>query len=94
MDLLLSLWREGNAEVFEDIINPTKKSDGSPILTEYVIKFWLHRDRHMAEKIKSYLADEENKTYFVVVGAGHAVGDTGIIRTLISNGYTVEQIIE
>ena len=43
----------------------------------------------MVDKIEQYLQDD--KTYFVVVGAAHLVGENGIINLLSGEGYTVEQ---
>ena len=40
----------------------------------------------MASKIEGYLKTKE--TYFVVVGAGHLVGDKGIIKMLKERGYS------
>jgi hypothetical protein len=44
----------------------------------------------MVSKIEEYL--KEKGTYFVVVGAGHLVGEKGIIETLRKKGYQVEQL--
>ena len=48
------------------------------------------RNKGMASKIEGYLKTKE--TYFVVVGAGHLVGDKGIIKMLKERGYSVEQL--
>ncbi|RJQ38322.1 MAG: hypothetical protein C4550_06760 [Nitrospiraceae bacterium] len=44
----------------------------------------------MTLKIEEFLKTKE--TYFVVVGAGHLVGNKGIIELLKRKGYPVEQI--
>ena len=54
--------------------------------------FWDDRDKGMAEKIEAMLNSEEGKTYFVTVGAGHYISDTGIIGYLKDKGYEVTQI--
>lgn len=48
------------------------------------------RNAQMAEKIAGYLADD--KVYFVIVGAGHLVGETGLISVLEEQGYAVSQV--
>ena len=58
---------------------------------EFNEKMWSSRDNNMVQKVREYLADPENKTYFVVVGAGHMVGSTGIV-TQLEDEYKVEQI--
>ena len=46
----------------------------------------------MTDKIESLLNGEKGKTYFVVVGSGHYVGEDGVIQNLKNKGYTVEQV--
>jgi uncharacterized protein YbaP (TraB family) len=46
----------------------------------------------MAEKIEEFLADDE--IYFVVVGAGHLVGENGLINLLKNQGYETEQLYD
>lgn len=47
------------------------------------------RDEQMAKKIMNVLEEEEG-TYFVVVGAGHFTVDKNIRYHLEQNGYEVE----
>lgn len=51
----------------------------------------LLRDRNigMADKIESYL--QTDKTYFVVVGVAHYLGDESVIRYLEDKGYTINR---
>jgi hypothetical protein len=44
----------------------------------------------MASKIEDFLRTKE--TYFVIVGAGHLVGEKGILQILKRKGYVVEQL--
>jgi len=44
----------------------------------------------MVSKIEDLLRTKE--TYFVIVGAGHLVGNRGIIEILKGKGYFVEQL--
>jgi len=64
-----------------------------PKAIEFNNIFWNTRNNHMYEKAVEFLADPEGRTYFIVVGAGHMQGDTGIITQLIKNGYNVERIL-
>ncbi len=48
------------------------------------------RKSDACRKIEAYLKTRE--THFVVVGAGHLVGEQGIVQTLRRKGYTVEQL--
>ena len=42
----------------------------------------------MAEKIKTYLNDDSD--YFIIVDAGHIIGDKGIIAILKNAGFIVD----
>ena len=44
----------------------------------------------MVDKIEGFLENDE--IYFVVVGAGHLVGENGIINLLEEKGYITEQL--
>ena len=48
------------------------------------------RNVSMAEKVEGYL--KGNEPVFVVVGAAHIVGDTGIVKLLKGKGYKVEHV--
>jgi uncharacterized protein YbaP (TraB family) len=64
-----------------------------PLMKEYNTKLWDVRDAGMAETIEQYLAYEDAEgDFFVAVGAGHTVGETGIVQVLKDKGYKVERI--
>ncbi|WP_243467125.1 TraB/GumN family protein [Acetivibrio straminisolvens] len=86
---MLKCWKEGNTAELEKMVKPEGEVEGD--LREFNEKMWTLRDNNMAEKVREYLADPENKTYFVVVGAGHMVGSSGIVAQL-EDEYKVEQI--
>jgi uncharacterized protein YbaP (TraB family) len=44
----------------------------------------------MVSKIEEYLKEKE--TFFVIVGAGHLVGNQGIIELLKGKGFPLEQL--
>lgn len=48
------------------------------------------RNAAMAGKVEGYLKGKEQ--VFVVVGAAHIIGDTGIVKLLRGKGYKVEQV--
>jgi hypothetical protein len=53
-------------------------------------KLIYERNRTMASKIEGFFRTGE--IYFVIVGAGHLVGDQGIVEILKGKGYLVEQL--
>ena len=49
------------------------------------------RNVDMARQLETYMATE--KKYFVVVGAGHLVGDRSILTLLQASRYKIDQLV-
>jgi hypothetical protein len=88
MDSLIRAWKSGDPKGMEPIITKSVKED--PRLSPVYEKLIYERNRKMLSKIEEYL--KGSGTYFVVVGAGHLIGEKGMIETLRRKGYRVEQI--
>jgi uncharacterized protein YbaP (TraB family) len=88
MNGLFRSWRAGDAKAVEDILN--RSVSDRPELAGMVRSFIDERNQRMLGKIIGYL--ESGNTYFVVVGAGHLVGDGGLIEQLRKKGYAVRQM--
>ncbi|MGM9950957.1 MAG: TraB/GumN family protein [Lysinibacillus sp.] len=80
----LASWVQGDVEAFAKSYQA--QADGS---SEFEQMLFGVRDEQMAKKIMNVLEEEEG-TYFVVVGAGHFVVDKNIRYHLEQNGYDVE----
>ena len=91
IDYMLDLWKQGDGANLAELLEQSKATGDED---EFTQKFWTERDKNMVDSIVEFLADQEQSTYFVVVGAGHVVGETGIIKLLEEQGYIVEQIID
>ena len=90
MAYMLEAIRTGDADALTEIIM-AEIDYSDPLMAEYNTKLIDMRNATMAEAIERYLADEEAEgDFFVAVGAGHTVGETGIVNVLRSKGYTVE----
>jgi uncharacterized protein YbaP (TraB family) len=61
-----------------------------PVLRPLADRFLFQRNDAMVKKIEEFL--RQPRTRFVAVGAGHLVGDRGIVEQLQKSGYKVEQI--
>ena len=85
---LLEAWLSGDTKGVEKIITQSVTEDSrlSPI---YEILIY-DRNKRMALKIEDFLKTKE--THFVIVGAGHLVGEKGIVEILKTKGYSVEQM--
>jgi uncharacterized protein len=76
----------GDPEALEKIMKE-QADTGSKSLTQ---KLLYDRNLTMAARLDEYL--KKNEEAFVVVGAGHIVGDKGIAKLLRDKGYKVEQV--
>ncbi|WP_020619529.1 TraB/GumN family protein [Paenibacillus daejeonensis] len=86
IDHMIQMWVDGDQSLL------TEMTEGFSISEEYNKAMLIDRNIGMVDKIKEYLEDEENKTYFVVVGAAHMVGADGIVTLLREQGYTVTEL--
>ena len=86
---MIALWKAGNVDELGKILKSTEAE--TEAMKEFNEKLWYSRDTNMAQKVRTYLADPEGKTYFVMVGAGHMVGENGVIDQL-DDDYKVEHI--
>ena len=87
VDNLTQAWIFGDTKSTESII--TKKLEDKRISSIFE-KLIYERNRNMALKIEDFLRKKE--THFVIVGAGHLVGNKGVIEMLRGKGYLVEQL--
>lgn len=85
---LIQAWISGDAKVVESLLARSISEDER--LSSIFEKIVYERNKTMASKIEDFLGTKE--TYFVIVGAGHLVGDHGILEILKGKGYLVEQL--
>ncbi len=88
LDKLIKAWTAGDVKGIELIMTRSIKEDKKliPVYEKLVIE----RNKKMVSKIEDYLKEKE--TFFVIVGAGHLVGDQGIIELLKGKGFLLEQL--
>jgi uncharacterized protein len=87
VDKLLAAWASGDTKAMESMILRHFRED-KRLLPIYE-KLFDERNKKMAADIEFYL--KTTGTYFVVVGAGHLIGEKGIVQLLKEKGYQVEQ---
>jgi uncharacterized protein YbaP (TraB family) len=85
---LLDAWVDGDAANMEAIVFEALYEE--PELSPYYEIAYEQRNYQMVPKIEGFLAG--NEVYFVVVGAGHLVGENGLINLLKNKGYVIEQL--
>ncbi len=88
LEQLTKAWTSGDTKSMESILTRSVSEDKR--LSSIFEKVVYERNRKMASKIEDFLRTRE--TYFVIVGAGHLVGEQGITEILKGKGYLVEQL--
>ena len=64
--------------------------DENPMFRSLNEKLLDERNFRMVDKIEGFLEDDD--VCFMVVGAGHLVGENGIINLLAKKGYKISQL--
>ena len=88
LDGMLSAWEKGDAAGLEKLVK--KEFQENPGLEAINKKMLDDRNDKMVEKILSYF--KENKTYLVIVGAAHLIGEKGLVKQLQDKGYSLKQL--
>jgi uncharacterized protein YbaP (TraB family) len=81
-------WILGDTKSMESLL--TKSVSEDKRLSTIFEKLIFERNRRMVSKIEDFLRTKE--TYFVIAGAGHLVGNQGVIELLREKGYLIEQL--
>ena len=84
---LFQAWNAGDATAMDAIAHEDEKEH--PELKPTMDAILTKRNKTMADRIAQFL--ESGRTYFVVVGSAHYVGDAGIVALLRAQGYEVTQ---
>lgn len=88
MNEIITAWKSGDASsLYQILIAPYEnKKEYQPIIR----KLLYNRNLRMASQIRKFLKSDQ--TWFVVVGAGHLLGDKGLISLLEKKNYTIIQL--
>jgi len=86
---LVEAWARGDDAAIEALLK--KGADESPEAKRFLAKLFDERNKKMLEKIEDCLKAKAGDC-FVAVGAGHLVGEKGLVRLLEAKGYKVERI--
>jgi uncharacterized protein YbaP (TraB family) len=86
-DGLVSAWKAGDTRAMASLVSREGQEQGMATVYEKIL---YRRNRNMADKVEDLL--RKGQTAFIVVGAGHLVGEKGIIAILRERGYQVNQL--
>ncbi|QDG39940.1 TraB/GumN family protein [Alteromonas mediterranea] len=82
----IKAWREGDTEQIDELVVDTFKRESPTSYDDVFTK----RNQNWLPQIEAMFGDEDQE--FVLVGAGHLVGDDSVIALLEAKGYKVEQM--
>ena len=88
MDRFLQAWVSGDTRAIERMMTQSMTEDNR--LSSIYEALVYDRNRKMASRVEDFLKARE--TYFVIVGAGHLIGEKGIVEILRKKGYLVEHM--
>lgn len=88
LDRLVSAWKTGDEKRLENIVTESARQHpaAKPVIDALVHK----RNAAMTAKVERMLKTPDKE--FVVVGAAHLVGESGLVRQLAKKGYRLEQL--
>ena len=86
---MMDTWKDRDPEEFDKVYGKDAILESDDELNS---KLFIDRDPGMIQYAADYLSQEGSHTGLLVVGAGHMVGDTGIVQGLKDLGYTVEVV--
>ncbi len=87
MARMTTAWESGNPEALSQLLFE-KKDD--PAYRPFYEGLFFTRNRQMADKLVALF--DKPETHFVVVGAGHVVGEQGLLDLLARKGFQVRQL--
>ena len=82
----IKAWRHGDTEQIDELVVDTFKRESPTSYDDVFTK----RNQNWLPQIEAMFGDEDQE--FVLVGAGHLVGDDSVIALLEAKGYKIEQM--
>jgi uncharacterized protein len=82
---LVNAWKDGDVRLLDRLLNQDKQAD--PITHETL---FARRNSKWVPEIERFAHGDGN--YLVIVGAGHLVGDDGVVAQLRKAGFSVQQL--
>lgn len=98
LDKMLYYWHTGDLEGFQkdfvltDLAPSEVSSSEKALEEEYMTKMFTQRNTGMADYIDKLLKSEGGKTYFVVLGSYHYMGNHSVLEQLEEKGYEINRI--
>ena len=82
---MMDAWKHGDDEELDQLLNEAMAE--MPTLRDRLL---VERNHRWMDRLDTWL--ERNKDLLIVVGAGHLVGDEGLVRLLEKRGFRLRQL--
>ncbi len=89
MQDLVSVWKRGDAPALQKLMRDDELAKNPEFRVIYE-RMFDQRNLAMSAQVEGFFSSPGQ--YFVVVGAGHLVGDQGIVSLLKKRGYSPQQL--
>lgn len=90
-DIGLNTYIDGNLEALQDLMY-SNFDEEDPVDIKVESLLFVNRNHRMSERISELIDTNPDKQFFFVIGAGHFIGDDGIIQLLENNGFSVTRL--
>ena len=90
---MLEAWENGDTDEMNAItkMKMLELEDELPGIAGYYNRMFIERDEKILDKLEVLLNNEEEKVYFIIIGAMHLIGDDGLLKLLQEKGYKTKQ---
>ncbi|WP_237065462.1 TraB/GumN family protein [Microbulbifer guangxiensis] len=86
---MMSAWKSGDAEAMHDLVIADELQENPQFASLFEVMFY-QRNRNMSARIAE--ASENHDTLFVIVGAGHLVGEKSVLKKLERHQFHIKAI--
>jgi len=91
---MLEAWKNRDVEKMNAItkVKMLELAEELPGMTDYYNKLFIERDEKIMVQLELLLNNEEEKVYFIIIGAFHFVGEDGLLKRLNDKGYKTKKL--
>jgi uncharacterized protein len=88
VEAIYEAWKDGDTTAMERLVADERQDPQSKLFLEELV---YKRNASMTQQLEAHMSTP-NK-YFVVVGAGHLIGDHSIVQLLQDRRYKIDQLV-
>lgn len=86
---LVVAYRSGDLAAVDTVVNEQMRSTDKAVSEKFIRVLLTERNHRMVERAIAKMKAEPDKAFFFAVGAGHLLGEEGVLRLLEKAGFKV-----